>query len=172
MHNYAKPSTRIGSVLIDLFVFYTLLFLYLYVFGSETSDGTWGVEGVATLPVLLLWLVYFPIVEGLSGTTLGKLICGIRVVQSNGKETNFGVSFIRHLFDIVDIFFFGIVGVLVMTNSKEKQRVGDLVAKTYVIGNRYSTCSNCRQQVILTPKEMHSLTFDCPHCGEHNEGMI
>lgn len=151
MHNYAKLSTRIGSVLIDLFVFYSLLFLYLYVFGNETSDGTWGVEGVATL---------------------GKLICGIRVVQSNGKETNFGISFIRHIFDIVDIFFFGLVGVLVITNSIEKQRVGDLVAKTYVIGNWYSTCSSCRQQVILTPKEMHSLTFNCPHCGEHNEGMI
>jgi uncharacterized RDD family membrane protein YckC len=83
------------------------------------------------LPLILFWFIYFPGVEGTTGQTLGKKIIGIRVVKQDGGQVTFGSSFVRHLFDMIDVSF--AIGILVIKNSGKKQRIGDLIAKTVVL---------------------------------------
>lgn len=62
----------------------------------------------------------------------------IKTVHDDFSNLNFRSALIKHLCDILDYFpFFGIVGLLVTTNNKYKQRIGDLVAKTVVIDATY-----------------------------------
>ncbi len=51
---------------------------------------------------------------------------------SNLKPT-FGQSFKRHLLDPIDMFFFGLIGILTIKNSVKNQRLGDMWAKTIVM---------------------------------------
>ena len=69
--------------------------------------------------------------EGLTGKTIGKRIVRIKVVKEDTSEGSASSSIIRHLFDIIDMFF--LVGIFVAAASEKKQRIGDLVAKTIVV---------------------------------------
>ena len=78
----------------------------------------------------------FPVIEGLKGQTVGKMLLGIKVIKNDYAKSSISHSIIRHLFDMVDYLpFFGIVGIIVASNNDLKQRVGDLVAKTIVVIN-------------------------------------
>ena len=49
------------------------------------------------------------------------------------NNVTFKQSFLRHLVDPIDMFFFGIVAIIIIKNSKESQRLGDLLGQTKVI---------------------------------------
>ena len=49
------------------------------------------------------------------------------------KNIDFKQSFLRHLLDPIDMSLFGLVGIIIIKNSPESQRLGDLLAKTKVI---------------------------------------
>jgi len=84
---------------------------------------------------LVPWVLIFVGMEALNnGQTIGKALLRIRAVREDGSKLNFGISLVRHLFDFIDYFpTGGIIGVIVASNGKKKQRVGDLVAKTIVV---------------------------------------
>lgn len=99
------------------------------------------------LPILLnndyiLWLsfiaiiLYFPLFEGLSGYTVGKYICRIKVINSEGKIPGIGRAVIRTLLRILEVnpALLGAIpaGVAILC-SKTKQRFGDMLAHTYVV---------------------------------------
>lgn len=71
--------------------------------------------------------------EGETGQTIGKKMLGIKVIQQNGDPSTVGTSFVRHLFDCID--FFVLIGIIIALTNVNKARIGDLVAKTYVVGN-------------------------------------
>ena len=73
--------------------------------------------------------------ETIVGGTVGNLIVGLKAIPINGqyRKLTFLESFKRHLLDPVDMFFFGLVGIIVIKNTPYNQRVGDLWAKTMVI---------------------------------------
>jgi uncharacterized RDD family membrane protein YckC len=80
------------------------------------------------------------VLTGLAGGSPGKLLVGLRVVREDGSPAGLGPSFIRTALWIVDgfpgycfCFFAPVVGFIVMMTTKRHQRVGDLVAKTYVV---------------------------------------
>jgi uncharacterized RDD family membrane protein YckC len=84
--------------------------------------------------LLAIWLLYFPFAEGMTGKTLGKSICKLRVVNEDFTKIHLGTALLRRLFDIIDnLPFLGIVGLIVASSNNKKQRVGDLIAKTIVI---------------------------------------
>ena len=144
--------------------------LYLIFFSwLVTTYGAPNEEGGYTLNndpkgwwIFVVWIIYFPIVESIRGQTLGKLILGLRVVTKNGHPISFGQAFKRHLVDAIDFFFFGIVAFITIKNTPDHQRVGDLWAKTLVIGGDNFDCSNCRDQLTLTTDEILKREFVCP----------
>lgn len=152
----ADPTAVIGKrVLAFIIDFVIWIGLYLIVFflladsaDSEfaTCTGTCAnigdtVYGVGGGKAAVVWLVYwgylivvFGVVEGLKGVTPGKALLGLRTVNEQGEAPGVGKGIIRALFLIVDLMFCFLIGLVTAIATKKHQRVGDMVAKTFVVG--------------------------------------
>jgi uncharacterized RDD family membrane protein YckC len=102
------------------------------------NPGAWAMNGLSIMAmiavVVVLWILYFPYFESRSGQTPGKKVMGIKVVKENGKTLSFGDALIRTVLRIIDWLPAAyIVGLVVILVSKNKQRVGDMAAKTIVV---------------------------------------
>jgi uncharacterized RDD family membrane protein YckC len=90
--------------------------------------------GKPTGPLLAvaISLSYFFLCESLTGQTLGKRIAGLRVVRLDGGPLNLAAVAARNLLLLVDTLGLCLVGVLAVTVTPQRQRIGDLVAGTVV----------------------------------------
>lgn len=100
--------------------------------------GSWTTTEIRFLPnilLILINLVAYPLMQGLTGATPGKALVGLRVVKRNGQICGVGRSFLRHILWIADAIICGlpVVGGAVMLSTQQKQRVGDLAASTFVV---------------------------------------
>jgi len=75
---------------------------------------------------------YFVICETVHGSTLGKLVLSMQVVQEDGSRCRLKSAIIRELGYFVDALFFGIIGYFAMKDEAEHQRYGDQWADTMV----------------------------------------
>jgi uncharacterized RDD family membrane protein YckC len=76
------------------------------------------------------------VMQGLTGKTPGKAIMGIKVVNAEGKPPGIWKAFLRYLLWIVDDFPYIIpllTGFIAALTSQRNQRVGDMVAGTFVV---------------------------------------
>ena len=81
-------------------------------------------------------ICYYLLLEGFTGYTLGKFALRIQAVDQNGRPPGFVKSLLRTLLRIVDTNPFLLGGVpagICVLASREKQRLGDMAAKTYVV---------------------------------------
>jgi uncharacterized RDD family membrane protein YckC len=109
----------------------------------------WGVVAGAELRVtaaaillggslnLVITFLYAWLLEASLGSTLGKAIVGIGVVNNSGRNS-LGASAIRNLLRVVDGLGFYLLGALVATCSKFRRRIGDFCAGTYVVEGNLS----------------------------------
>jgi uncharacterized RDD family membrane protein YckC len=75
------------------------------------------------------------VATGLTGYSLGKAITGVRVARVDTTEApGIGPGVLRWLLLWVDVQVVGLVGLVVAGRSPRRQRVGDLVARTWVVG--------------------------------------
>jgi uncharacterized RDD family membrane protein YckC len=89
--------------------------------------------------------LYHLFCEGIHGATLGKLICGLRVISSSTRPCSMKASLIRGLGWFIDALVFGLVGYTSMSKTPLKQRYGDVWAKTVVVKTRSLPPSAKRQ---------------------------
>ncbi len=75
-------------------------------------------------------LVYFPLLEGRFGQTLGKRLFGLRVRSEDGLPASYGQAFLRRLSFYFEIF--PIEALFLLLNPK-RPRWFDLLAKTIVV---------------------------------------
>lgn len=137
-----KPNLRkrIFAGLID----YTLLIgvtivLFIY-FGKKIENG-YQLNGFPALVNALIWFGYLIGFEVKFGGTLGNLMFDLQVLSiKDSKTTSLTLwqSFKRHMFDILDLWFFGFLGIILIKNTQYNQRLGDLLAKTIVIDTKDS----------------------------------
>lgn len=138
-----KPNLkkRIGAGLIDYSLMFGMTLVMFLYFGEKTSTG-YGLHGFPALANTLMWCAYMIGFELKFGGTLGNLVFDLQVVSikdSNTTGLTFGQSFKRHLLDMLDLWFFGLLGILLIKNTKYNQRLGDIWAKTIVIDSKDST---------------------------------
>jgi uncharacterized RDD family membrane protein YckC len=76
------------------------------------------------------------VLQGVTGASVGKFVTGLRTVDEAGQPCGIGRAIVRWLFLIVDAYFCFLIGLVTALASKGHRRVGDMVAKTYVIGAR------------------------------------
>jgi uncharacterized RDD family membrane protein YckC len=77
-------------------------------------------------------IAYHTLCEGLHGSSLGKLMLSLVVVQENGAPCRLGSALIRSAAYFVDSLFFGVVGYVAMQRTSQQQRYGDDWAHTIV----------------------------------------
>ena len=131
-------SRRILAGFIDYFIIYLLTFIYLFSFGEPDSEGTYTITGAPALVPVIIWGVLTVGVELTLGATLGNSLLDMRPLPASGymRKLTFGESFKRHLLDPIDMFFFGLVGIVTIKNSDNNQRLGDMWAKTIVVNEK------------------------------------
>lgn len=139
---------RICAGLIDLVVVSCIQIWLSSIFGvvdpasgsRNLMDGD-GISGSGLLsPTLNPWwlyvivLLYFFVQEVLFGTTIGKRLLGLQVVEIHGRSLSLLAALIRNLIRLFDALpFFYLFGLISGVFSPAFQRVGDRVARTTVM---------------------------------------
>jgi uncharacterized RDD family membrane protein YckC len=93
---------------------------------GEQSLAGFGLGMIASL-------LYHSFSEGLGGASVGKLICGLRVLRDDGRPCTVMKALGRSLAYFIDAFFFGLVAYGSMSKSPMQQRYGDKWAGTFVV---------------------------------------
>lgn len=136
----ATVGVRIASGLIDVLVavlVLTLVYVVAFVAVSSADDALVAVAGVVSTVAVL---VAFPTaMETLTrGRTLGKLALGLRTVRDDAGPISFRHAFIRSLVGVVEIWVLsGVPALLCALVSARGKRLGDMVAGTYVVRERF-----------------------------------
>ncbi len=135
-----KPNlgNRFTAGLVDYIIIYVVTFFLAYTFGTPNNEGGYSLRGLSALIPVLFWLVMTVGFETQLGATLGNLLVGLKPISKNNpnRKLTFTESFKRHLLDPIDMFFFGLVGIIAIKNTEMNQRLGDLWAETIVVSVR------------------------------------
>ena len=91
-----------------------------------------GIVAAAVI-TLIVWFLYYTLLEGRYGQTLGKWLVKIKVVKENGAPISYGDAAIRTILRIIDGLFDYLVGAILIWTSDKKQRLGDRLAHTVVV---------------------------------------
>jgi uncharacterized RDD family membrane protein YckC len=156
---------RIGAYFIDGFIVWVVGFALFFLFADKQSDigrdvlsgdvpiteslyinVTLGDEKYSIVGsgkfltyvglMLLIYWLYYGVLQGIKGWTPGKLALGIRTVaEETGQPAGVGRATLRWVAWIVDSFpwFIPLVGLITAVTTQKNQRVGDMVAKTVVV---------------------------------------
>jgi uncharacterized RDD family membrane protein YckC len=126
---------KIIATLIDYAILFYVIYLYMSKFGEQNNEGDYTVEGIYTLPVILMWLIYLPGSESLLSRTIGHMIVGLRIIDHTGGKPGILQTIKRRLADPVDLILFGIPAIIAINKTENNQRLGDLWADTLVVSN-------------------------------------
>ncbi len=163
-------SKRFFAAFFDYGIFYIVTFWYTYQFGSLDFEGSYSVHGLKTLPIIIFWFIYFPVIESFNGFTLGKKLFGLRVIRDDGHlGVDFSRTFKRHILDFFEVLSFGIIALITVKHSKTHQRAGDMWAGSRVIGGEKCICLECFTSLNLSHNETLKGEFECPNCGQQNK---
>jgi uncharacterized RDD family membrane protein YckC len=113
----------------------TAPFFALSVTRLATRAALFG-PAVATraLIALIIYFLYFTLLEGHNGQTVGKMAVKIKVVkEADGSPIDYGEAAVRTILRVIDGLFLYLIGAILIRSSDEKQRLGDRVAHTVVV---------------------------------------
>jgi uncharacterized RDD family membrane protein YckC len=85
-----------------------------------------------TLAVVLGSFAYQTICTSVHGSTLGKRMLSLQVLQDDGSPCRPWSAVIRELGYFVDVLFFGLIGYVAMQRNPQHKRLGDIWARTVV----------------------------------------
>jgi uncharacterized RDD family membrane protein YckC len=92
--------------------------------GDDAKRGIWFAV------IVVGFLTLFAILPGMKGTSPGKAALGIRVVNDQGNPPGLFRGLVRGFFLVIDA---SLVGLIVALVTQRNQRLGDLVAGTFVV---------------------------------------
>jgi uncharacterized RDD family membrane protein YckC len=84
----------------------------------------------------LIAIVYYVVLEGIAGATIGKFATGIRVVSEDGTKLGWAGALVRNVARVVDAFPYVLpylVGAISVWVSPTQQRLGDRWANSVVV---------------------------------------
>lgn len=131
----ARVALRAATTVADLVLLFPVFAVFDALWG--TDEPGLAVHGAPAVYLFLVVFLYYVLFEALAQGTPGKLVCGLRVVQSrDGGRIGASEAILRTLLRVVDAFPYVVpylVAAAVVGLLKRNQRVGDLVAETLVI---------------------------------------
>ena len=134
MENKGIGIRAVGQI-VDGIIAFIVFFIVGYLF---TGSFTFQLQGGAASSMMGVWsliiILYFILMEGTMGQTLGKMATGIKVVKEDGSPCDMESSLIRNILRIIDAIFVYVVGAIIIAQSDKNQRLGDMGANTVVVG--------------------------------------
>jgi len=152
----AGPGSRFSAYLLDflysvlLMIALVLLMLFTGAAGLRglitllRGDGGWIASWGTAFLILMLFAIhwgYYVIFEGIwHGSTPGKRSLGIRVIRQDGLPIGFREAALRNLLRVADMLPppCYILGGLVAHFDNHGRRLGDMVAGTYVVMEKFA----------------------------------
>jgi len=150
---YAEPLTgfqgmpfwiRLVARVIDLMVHYVagfvagMLFALLLAIAAGGRPPAWILQRISqhsmisTAAAILGWIVFHVICTSVHGSTPGKLLLSMQVIQDDGSPCRPTSAILRELCFFVDAMVFGLVAYFVMRRDPQQKRLGDGWADTIV----------------------------------------
>ena len=133
--SYQGIGPRLVAQIIDSVV---LFVLFLLVGFALSGSFAFEYQGEAAYPFLIAYglivILYYTILEGTRGATVGKRLVKIKVVKNDGSACGIGPAFVRNLLRVIDALpILYIIGLILIARSEKKQRLGDRLAGTIVV---------------------------------------
>lgn len=153
----APVAARIGDRMIAVFLDTVLLaammlFVFAMVWTQEARLKSLplvraGLIAAGGGVVVIVAFLYYWLLEGAFGATLGKAIIGVRVGSKAGKRGGFRASAIRNAFRVFEGLPLYLPAFVVALFTKGRRRLGDFAADTVVI--EYDLPVVARAAVVL-----------------------
>ena len=137
IHKTRAPfSLRCGALLIDYILLMSVIAastLNARMLGGGARSAGSSTETIGLVIVVLLVIVNFGVVAGLTGQTIGKWVTGLRIERTSGQGLSIGRALVRHFVGYpLSLLTLGIGFLLAVVNSKGRT-LHDLIADTVVV---------------------------------------
>jgi uncharacterized RDD family membrane protein YckC len=142
---YQGVSIRFVAILVDTIIIVIIASILSVPFNSLTAI-TNNASGTVTfsfgsvlggLVSLAVFILYFTMLEGHYGQTVGKMAVKIKVVRlADGAPIDYSQAAVRTILRFLDeipYFIPYLLGAILIWSSEEKQRLGDRIASTVVV---------------------------------------
>jgi len=146
---YRSVGVRFVAVLIDLIIaviiaaFFTSSLQTPAANSVSFTNGTFSAStttnalaGLGPTLTALIVLIYFTLLLGAYGQTVGMMALKIKVVKEDGSKIGYVDALVRSLLLIIDAIPFIIpflLGAILIWTSDKRQRIGDRAAHTVVV---------------------------------------
>jgi uncharacterized RDD family membrane protein YckC len=128
---------RAGAWAVDATLGTLVLVLVTVLARAVVGTGTGLLLGVVA--AVAFWLGLHTLVQGIKGTTPGKALAGLRVVDADGRPCSTSAAWKRSVCWFADGFpyLLPVAGFTASMSSKGSQRLGDRVARTWVVDEQF-----------------------------------
>jgi uncharacterized RDD family membrane protein YckC len=156
----AGPGTRSYAFVIDWHIRFLIaaawLLIAYYVFNIALTVKS-AAGFLSILPASMIYFLYHPVVEvALRGSTPGKRMAGVRIVNRDGGPPGTSALLIRNIFRLIDslpaAYMLGLICCFVTAN---RVRIGDMAAGTLlVLDNDAAEKSLLRIEALATRSQL------------------
>ena len=191
---YASVGWRVAAVLVDTAVLFGLLFLAMVVWlvvlvaqgRLDPNDPAAVQEMAQQIGTTSDWtvnaaffgalFVYYALLEGFFGASVGKLVFRMRVVMIDGSRPTGVAVVVRNLIRIPEAWLLYIPAGVSSLASSRRQRLGDHVARTVVVRRAAmsgATALPCRRYPTTSRRRSPTVRLTHAQSGEpgHGEGL-
>lgn len=132
----APLGFRALAAILDSVIVFLVCFLIAETWGDAGPEGGKVLTGIPALLLMLGIAAFWILPEWLLGSTPGKWACELQVKKLNGGSISFVQSLKRNVLRPLDFFPFYLTGFVAARLSPNRQRLGDLWAKTIVVSKK------------------------------------
>jgi len=133
-NNIMKPAhifLRILAAVLDQVIISAVLLIILQHFFHQPLDNI-SLDNQLFIYFAIFSFLYFFILEAIFHKTIGKKVFNLEVKSLTGRHPSILSIFLRNLFRPIDMIGFYLLGFIFCVFSSRSQRLGDIVAHTYI----------------------------------------
>ena len=132
----ARLGDRLIAVVLDMIFLAAIMLLVGAVLWTEHEALALTNTAMIAIGIAIAFVIaflYYFLLEGSFGVTLGKAIIGVRVATMSGRRGGFRAAAIRNTLRVIEGVPLYIPAFFVALFSKARRRIGDLAAQTVVL---------------------------------------
>ncbi len=168
MRKYGGFWIRFGAACIDTVVMIIpMLIVKRLIFATLPANMPYAVANlIGDINQTMVWWVYFAALESSEWqATIGKMVCGLVVVDEYGNRISFARATGRYFAKTLSALILGI-GFIMIGFTRRKQGLHDMLAGTLVIRKQTASSTEFSGNGGFPPYDMPPDTKKCPACAE------